>query len=196
MHIIPFAFNYFDDIKAKAFTIIDGLSKIGVEVEAFTLQYGGTTKSVKEDIKQSSSRVHVYAGSTNADGLAGSLEGFDIVHLHCPFLGAAKHLVQWKKMHQHIPLVITYYRDVQFTDLFSLFVKIYNAIYLPKIFKLADMVVCQNFDDFRVKRGARYMLEEKKIVALDEVSLDASLGVLSENESLAAKMLLVYNNLV
>lgn len=196
MHIIPSAFNYFDDIKVKAFDVVDGLSKIGVEVEAFTLQYGGVTKSVKEGVRQSSPRVHVYTGSTNADGLTSSLEGFDIVHLHCPFLGAASHVVQWKKTHQNIPLVITYYRDVRFVDLFSLFIKIYNAIYLPKLFKLADMVVCQNFDNFRTKGGGRYMVEDKKIIALDEVSLDESLGVFSGNESLAAKMLLVYNNLV
>ncbi len=196
MHIIPSAFNYFDDIKVKAFDVVDGLSKIGVEVEAFTLQYGGVTKSVKEGVRQSSPRVHVYTGSTNADGLTSSLEGFDIVHLHCPFLGAANHVVQWKKTHQNIPLVITYYRDVRFVDLFSLFIKIYNAIYLPKLFKLADMVVCQNFDNFRTKGGGRYMVEDKKIIALDEVSLDESLGVFSGNESLAAKMLLVYNNLV
>lgn len=196
MHIIPSAFNYFDDIKAKAFDVVDGLSKIGVEVEAFTLQYGGATKSVKEGVKRSSPRVHTYAGSTNADGLAQGLEGFDIVHLHCPFLGAANHLVQWKKTHQNIPLLITYYRDVRFIDFFSLFIKIYNAIYLPKLFKLADMVVCQNFDDFRVGRGVKYMTEDKKIIALDEVSIDESLGVFSGNESLAARMLLVYNNLV
>ena len=58
IHIIPSAFEYFDDIRSQAFRLLDGLNKLGVETEAFTLQYGSTNKAQKASIKEAAPSVH------------------------------------------------------------------------------------------------------------------------------------------
>ena len=140
IHIIPSAFEYFDDIRSHAFKLLDGLHKLGVENEAFTLQYGSTNKAEKASIKEASPSVHNYMGNFDIDSAIDNFSDFDIVHLHCPFFGAAGKILRWKKLNPDIPLVITYYRQVRVQDLMSLFIRLYNAYYLPKIFKLADGV--------------------------------------------------------
>ncbi len=165
IHIIPSAFEYFDDIKSQAFKLLDGLHKLGVEAEAFTLQYGSTNKAEKASVKAASLSVHNYIGNFDIDSAIADFSDFDIVHLHCPFFGAAGKILRWKKLNPSIPLVVTYYRQVRAEDLMSLFIRFYNAYYLPKIFKLADAV-------------ERFNVEEAGSV-----------------ESIAAKTLLVYNNL-
>ena len=138
IHIIPSAFDYFNDIRAQAFALLEELHKLGVENEAVTLQYGATGKTLKESVRQSAPSVHSYLGDFNMDSVIKSFADFDIVHLHCPFFGGAGKILRWKKLNPNIPLVITYHRAVRILDVVSLFMKLYNAYYLPKFFKLAD----------------------------------------------------------
>jgi hypothetical protein len=140
IHIIPSAFEYFDDIRSQAFKLLNGLHKLGVETEAFTLQYGSPNKAEKSSIKQASPSVHNFIGDFDINTAIASISNFDIVHLHCPFFGAAGKILYWKKLNPNTPLVVTYSRDVQVGDVMSLFIRFYNAYYLPKIFKLADAV--------------------------------------------------------
>ncbi len=141
IHIIPSAFEYFDDIRSQAFKLLDGLHKLGVETEAFTLQYGSPNKAEKASIKSASPSVHNFIGDFDIGSAIANFSDFDIIHLHCPFFGAAGKILQWKKLNPNTPLVVTYYRDVRVVDLMSLFIRFYNAYYLPKIFKLADATI-------------------------------------------------------
>ena len=197
IHIIPSAFEYFNDIRSEVFKLIEGLYTMGIETEAFTLQYGGPTKTIKDQIKADSPSVHNYINSTSANGLVESLAEFDIVHLHCPFLGAARQILNWKKSHPKIPLVITYYRDVVWTDLFSLFIKLYNHYYLPKLFKVADIVVCQNLGELASFRGSRHIGKDKHVAVLDEIQLEGDWVDPKWNhlEVVAAKTALIYNTI-
>ena len=147
IHIIPSAFEYFDDIRSQAFKLLDGLHKLGVETEAFTLQYGSTNKAEKASIKKASPSVHDYIGNFDIDSAIANFADFDIVHLHCPFFGAAGKIFRWKKLNPNIPLVATYYRKVRIYDLMSLFISVYNVYYLPKIFKLVDAVSRFNHEE-------------------------------------------------
>ena len=140
IHIIPSAFEYFGDIRSQAFKLLDGLHKLGVETEAFTLQYGSTNKAEKASIKEASPSVHNYLGNFDINSAIANFSDFDIVHLHCPFFGAAGKILRWKKLNPGIPLVITYYCQVRIEDLMSLFIRFYNAYYLPKFYKLANAV--------------------------------------------------------
>jgi hypothetical protein len=198
IHIIPSAFEYFDDIRSEVFKLIEGLYKMGVETEAFTLQYGGPTKSIKDQVKSDSPSVHTYINSTGAAGLIESLADFDIVHLHCPLLGAARQILHWKKTNPKVLLVITYHRDVVWTDSFSLFIKLYNRYYLPKLFATADILVCQNLEELGTFTGSRYIDKNKNLAVLDEIKLegdwvDPQWGSI---EVVAAKTALIYNTLV
>jgi hypothetical protein len=198
IHIIPSAFEYFDDIRSEVFKLIEGLYKMGIETEAFTLQYGGPTKTIKDQIKEDSPSVHNYISSTGAAGLVDGLAGFDIVHLHCPLLGAARQVLNWKKTHPRTPLVITYHRDVVWTDLFSLFIKLYNYYYLPKLFKVANIVVCQNLEELGSFRGSRHIDKNKDLAVLDEIKLEGDWvdPKWSPLEVVAAKTALIYNTFV
>lgn len=138
IHIIPSAFEYFNDIRSQAFKLLDGLHKLGVETEAFTLQYGLSNKAEKKSIKEASPSVHSHMGDFDIDSAIKSFTDFDVVHLHCPFFGAAGKILQWKKNNPNTPLVVTFYREVKVVDLMSLFIKLYNAYYLPKFFKLTN----------------------------------------------------------
>ena len=147
IHIIPSAFDYFDDIRSQAFKLLEELHKLGVESEAFTLQYGSTGKALKASIKKASPSVHNYVGNYDMDSVIANFANFDIVHLHCPFFGAAGKIMRWKKHNPEFPMVITYYRKVRILDLMSLIISIYSAYYLPKFFKLADAIDFFKADD-------------------------------------------------
>ncbi len=140
IHIIPSAFEYFDDIRSQAFKLLEELNKLGVENEAFTLQYGSPNKAEKLSIKESAPSVHNHIGDFNMDTAITSFSDFDIVHLHCPFFGAAGKILQWKISNPNTPLVITYYRKVRIEDLMAFFIWLYNAYYLPKFFKIVNAI--------------------------------------------------------
>lgn len=196
IHIIPSAFEYFGDIRSQAFKLLDGLNKIGVDTEAFTLQYGAPSKAFKDSVKADSPSVHDFKGNVGIDELIENLDEFDIVHLHCPFLGAARKIINWKKLNPDFPLVVTYYRDVRFDDLFSLFIKLYNFYFLRKIFALSSIVICRNFEEFQNSSGVGYMNNKSKLAVLDEMELDKETGGLDTVEAVAVKTLVVYNSLV
>lgn len=140
IHIIPSAFDYFNDIRSRAFSLLEELHKLGVENEAITLQYGQPDRAVKTSVRQAApAAAHNYLGDFDINSVIKSFADFDVVHLHCPFFGAAGKILRWAKTRQS-PLVITYYRPVQTEDLMSLFIKLYSLYYLPKFFKLADAV--------------------------------------------------------
>lgn len=140
IHIIPSAFDYFDDIRRIVFSLIDDLVKVGVESEAITIQYGAVRKRAEAEQKSRAS-AHVFQGNADFNGVVADFENFDVVHLHCPGLGAMGKIYHWKKNGSAVPLVASYYRDVRIPDFFSLLIKFYNDYYLPKILSSADAVV-------------------------------------------------------
>ena len=140
VHIIPSTFEYFDDIRSRAFGILNYQHEHGIEVEAITLQYDNPSRSVRREARESAPSVHSYQGHITISDAFSQLDEFDLVHLHTPFFGAGRRMLRWAKSRQK-PFVITYYRPVIFSDVFSAFVKIYNQYYLPKLFKTADSVV-------------------------------------------------------
>ncbi len=198
IHIIPSAFEYFTDIRSQAFQLIEGLYAMGVDTEAFTVQYGYPDKGMKAEVQKDSPSVHTYMGSTGQQGLIDHLSNFDIVHLHAPFLGAAKQIIEWKKAHPDKSLIITVHRDVPWTDFFSLFVKLYNHFYLPKLFARADLIIADNLKKLQSFRASAYIGADNHVAILDEIELDKlkKKHELNESELVAAKTVLLYNSLV
>jgi hypothetical protein len=94
-----------------------------------------------------------YAETLSLSTLEEALRQADLVHVHVPFLGFGHELISFKKKFPKCPFVVTWYGPVRYTDLFSLFVRAYNAYYVPKIFKITDGLV-QPFG----KKGTRYTL--------------------------------------
>ena len=112
-------------------------------------------------------------------------ENYDIIHLHCPFMGAANRILAWVKAHPNIPFVVTFYRPMPFKDLFSIFFRWYNNYYLPKIFQAATAIIC--FDPVVLIRSnaGRKIKDTRKILEL------------SDNPELLAKDLqMLYNSIL
>jgi len=146
LHIIPAAFEYFEDIQKTAFAFVEKLDQHGLYQEIFTLQYGELNRSAKNNLN-SSAPSRNFKGLKSIETLIDSLSNFDIIHLHTPFLGAAGKILKWKKEHPEAYLVVTYYRSIKITDLFSWLVRGYNYFYLPKIFRLANCII--SFKDLK-----------------------------------------------
>lgn len=199
IHVIPAAFEYFDDIKSSAFKLIEKLHTFGIENEAFTLQYGTVSKKVQESAaKTTPSTSYSLIKTENINDAISSFSDFDIIHLHCPFLGAAGKIIKWKIAHPAIPLIVTYYRDVKIIDLLSVFIKFYNAYYLPKIFSLAEFIICDSVQRFNNSLGKNYTKTTNNILEIDrsEKFMGSELPLDLEVENrLAFKHLIAYNEL-
>lgn len=140
LHIIPSAFTYFDAIRDRAFQMVEEEGKVGIDVEAFTLQYGPASKRLQSSVKrQAPSRA--FQGSASLKEVVESFREFDLVHVHCPLLGSAHEILRFKKQYPGMPLVVTYHGRFEVPDLFGVFVSWYNVWYLTKLFRSADVIV-------------------------------------------------------
>lgn len=181
LHIIPSAFDYFNDIRAEAFSLMESLRKLGVETEAFTLQYHTTTAPRAEREAKEEARSSGSASGRQFISMAGiaevieSIDSFDALHLHCPLFGAAGKIIKWKSAHPRIPLIITYYRRVKPVDLFSLFILWYNAYYLPRLFRAAEAVAAESLADFKTNGGASYLFRGRSAIEISQAGKYAAL---------------------
>ncbi len=139
-HIIPAAFNYFDDIQDAAFKLIDELNDLGIEVDATTIQYGTVKKSAERHIQKIAPSREYVGNMSVAEAIERSAD-YDIIHVHCPLFGVAGKILNIKHRFPHKPLVVTYYRGVHWQDFFSGLIKLYNYYYLPRLTKQADAVI-------------------------------------------------------
>lgn len=141
IHIIPTAFDYFDDIKKHAFKLVEEINEYAdFGAEAFTLQYSGITKSERIKVRHFAPHQK-YLGSQTIDEAMEYLNTFDVIHLHTPFLGAGQMLWQWRQKNLDKVLVISDYRSVPIVDLISVGIRWYNKYYLKRLKSLADMVL-------------------------------------------------------
>lgn len=140
VHIIPAAFDYFNDIRDTAMALVEAEGKMGLEVEAFMLQYGSVTERFSSDVKRVAP-TRVFQGMVSGTSLVEALGSFDIIHVHCPLLGLMKKLVAFKQANPSIPLIVTYHRPVAVPDLFALYISWYTNWYLPRLLRVADALV-------------------------------------------------------
>lgn len=194
LHIIPSAFEYFDDIRAEAFALLRELDKLGLPTDAFTLQYGGTAREVKTSVGEitkteisagKSEPTHRYGGLQSVSGMMSNWDDYDIIHLHCPFLGAARKILDWKAAHPDTSLLVTYYRPVAVNDLISLFIRWYNNYYLPKIFIAATAIICFDLVGLIRTAAGRQLKNTDKLAESDR-----------EAEFLARNLQMLYNNIL
>ncbi|HLC70326.1 MAG TPA: hypothetical protein VJH75_04795 [Patescibacteria group bacterium] len=186
LHIIPGAFDYFNDIRKEALLLTDALSEVkGLEVEYVVLEYGLPKAGHGSFEDRVSGRIH--QGNGNLKETIASLDNYDLIHLHAPFLGGAKPLLKYyNEKKDPPPLVITYYRDVKITDLLSYYVRWYNRRYLGGLMKKASEVLVLG-DESQFKD----LPSGQNIVDKYEFWGDIPLN----QEAFVEKNVIVYNNL-
>ncbi len=191
LHVIPNAFEYFEDIHSEAFKILEAEVDLGIHVDAVTIDYGGTSKKEISQVKKTAPS-RTYVGQETIDKNIEAWDYYDIINLHGPFFGSANKILEWIQKHPEKFLVVTYHHDFVSSDFFSLFIKFYNYYYLPKIFKKANHVAF--FAD-------RYGLSKIGIKMLNDEEKVAVLGLPREGEdihngSIAQDLVIVYNSLM
>lgn len=160
LHIIPAAFDYFNDIRAAAFSLVGKLPDLGISADAFTLQYGSASREERGEVA-SKAPAQRFLGLNSVAELTAAMNDYDLVHAHCPFLGAAGKIIAWKKEHPEIPLIATFHRRVATPDFFSLGIVWYNRYYLPRLFALADAVTAPSGQVFQKNFGTALMSKGK-----------------------------------
>lgn len=172
VHIIPTAFNYFDNIKFGAFELVEQEQKLGAEAKVLTLQYETVSEKEKKILSGpfGPSPSCDYQGTMGAKQAFSSLNEYDLIHLHCPFLGAAGKILQWRRLNPRKPFVVSFYEDVIWTDFTSLFVILYNRYYLPKIISSADFVLC--LDEENAKKVWKKYTKGRRNIALVNIGKD------------------------
>ncbi|MCX6782091.1 MAG: hypothetical protein NTW66_03170 [Candidatus Magasanikbacteria bacterium] len=166
IHIIPSVFDYFDDIRDSAMALAERERDFGINAEAYTLQYGTVSRN-EQAVTAYKTPTMKFSGLFSGSYVISELDAADVVHLHAPFMGLAGDLIKWKK-ERNIPLIVTFYRNVNIRDLFSLLLSLYNRYYLPKIINLADLVIASTSDTC------------KKLSVCSKISGTGKLRILSE----------------
>lgn len=155
LHVVPGAFDYFDDIRQTVFSLMDDLEAIGIEGEAFVLEYGPPKTdeaSWKTPVEKASGgektpaptehkNKRTFQGTMSISDMLEHSDQFDVLHLHVPLFGGGHALSHWRKHHPERPFVVTYHRAVKTPDFFSLLISWYNAFYLGRLARLADIAV-------------------------------------------------------
>lgn len=198
-HLIPTSFEYFEDIREEAFALVEAQNNLGLEVEAFTLQYGKTKPTLSEVEKIEKKFVsRQFAGNLNISEVIKILLNFDVVHIHVPFFGGLKKIINWKRSLPSSILVVTYYRKSTISDLFSYVVKWYNNLMLPKLFQAADLVAYFTPDQmsWELANKAKLLEAVDYSANLQNQNVAELVGrSLKPEERLAAKYLIIYQEL-
>lgn len=191
LHIIPSAFNYFDDIRSEAFAWVEEENNFGLESEVITLEFGSTTKQEQAEIKVSAP-TRQFIGQEPITQNAQSWDRFDIINLHCPFFGAAGQIIKWAQARTDKSLVVTYHSDFRTPDFFSLIIKLYNIYYLPKIFSLAKAICFLTNRRRQSMGGIRIVKDDKKAFILGQNSN----GLDIHSADIVSDLVMVYNNIM
>ncbi|MFH0856534.1 MAG: glycosyltransferase family 4 protein [bacterium] len=171
---------YKSGMSEAAYYTAKELSRKGNEVIVFTPQYDLSLKSIEEmdgfKIKRIKP-VFKYGNAAFIPKLWKELDGFDIIHLHYPFFGAAE--ILWLKRifnkttlcpsllkkGNKMKLVITYHMDVVGEGAIKKFFTVHTQFIMPRILKSADVIIASSFDYFKNSNAGKLKLE-KEIIEL------------------------------
>jgi hypothetical protein len=161
VHVVPSAFEYFEDIRVAAFNIVEELDRQGIDSEIITLQYGNPSRSTRE-VAERQEMKRSYKGTLPIPELLESLKQCDIIHFHTPILGFLGKFITWQKTHLDAKVVVSYYRPIAYTDVLSWFIAWYNRHYLPRLAAKAKAIVY--FTDYGTKSIAARMADEALVI--------------------------------
>ncbi|MEN8240364.1 MAG: glycosyltransferase family 4 protein [Chloroflexota bacterium] len=127
-----------------AYYYAKGLQDLGVDVEVFVPDKGVPQKDYDQSIY---CYFHSFLSIQNAfltpDLL--KLSGFDLVHLHNPYIFGSE-LILLNLVRNQVPLVVTYHNDLIGRGVKGVLFLIYQKIFTPLLFKRADWITFNSFD--------------------------------------------------
>lgn len=123
---------------------VEGLSARGHDIEVFTPTYG--------DEPDSDPRVHRlrpwlrHGQCAVLPSLLTACRGFDLVHLHFPFYGAAQFGALRRRLRRRPRLVLTYHMDADAPGVRGAIFALHRRLCLPWIVRSADRVLVSSRD--------------------------------------------------
>lgn len=191
LHIIPAAFEYFDDMRAQAFEILEKENKLGIESDAITLEYGTVNRREKFEVA-TTAPSRKYLGQESIEKNSQAWEAYDIINLHCPFFGAGGKILDFLESNPDKFFLVTYHHDFITPDFFGYFIKLYNYYYLPKLFNKAKVIAFFSNQRAESVVGIGMVKNDSKVVVLGLFEEGADI----HNDSIVQDMVMVYNNIV
>jgi len=162
-HVVVTYPPYRGGIGNVARAYVEGLTARGFAVEVFTPDYGG---EVPADARVHRLRARLRSGQCALlPSLLVALDGFDLVHLHFPFFGAAQFVALRRRLRQRPRLVVTYHMDARARGWRGAAFAVHRRTLLPWIVRSADRVLVSSRDyaahaALARVRGAAALVEE------------------------------------
>ncbi len=167
LHIVPSAFDYFEKIRKEAFLLVDSLDELGFDNYVFTLQYEAVNKRLEKKVQRETKGKMGFEKIYNIAEIKDKMDEADIIHLHAPFLGMGKKILEYKKNNPQKKFIVTLHPGLPYVDFFTIIIWLYNSWYLGKMFAIADFVAVENEDIFKKAGGFAKLKDEKKLVLIN-----------------------------
>lgn len=167
LHIVPSAFDYFEKIRKEAFLLVDSLNELGFDNYVFTLQYQAVNKRLEKKVQGETRGKMGFEKIYNIGEVKDKMDEADIIHLHVPFLGMGKKILEYKKNNPQKKFIVTVHSGLPYIDFFTIIIWLYNGWYLSKIFAIADFVAVENEEIFKKSGGFSKLKDEKKLVLIN-----------------------------
>jgi len=158
-HVISTFPPYKGGMGNSAYHFARVLAERGHEVTVFTVDYGrppAENENYRFRLVRLKSSVKI-GNAAVLPQLLWELKGFDVIHLHYPFYGAAM-FVLLKKMFagRRMRLVVHYHMDTVGTGLKGMIFEFNRLLVMPWAMKAADSVVCSSIDYIKHADLSRY----------------------------------------
>lgn len=135
------------------------LAKRGYDVTVFTPRYewNQSREEMLDGLRVRRVRPRAqYGNAAWLTGCAEELDGFDLAHLHFPFIGGAGEILRAKKKY-HWPLIVTYHMDLLSGGWKGTFFAVYQALILPKLVESSDKILVSTLDYAKASRLAKFL---------------------------------------
>jgi len=131
-----------------AFDFADILSRSGQAVTVFTPRYGGVQSGGHDNFKVDRLRPLLkYGNGAFIPGLFFKLSGFDIVHLHYPFFGAAEAVWLAKLAYgKKLRLFVHYHMDTDELSAVARILSLPSRLIRDFLFRSAESISCASLD--------------------------------------------------
>ena len=154
----------------------EGLAKFGHKITVFTPFYKNThSEHQASDVKVVYLKPFFKMGNAAfVPQILSFLKGFDVVHLHWPFIGGAEKILLKKELP---PLVVQYHMDLIDRGFRGLFFKFYQSIFLKKMVEAAEKILVSSFDYLEYSALGKFYKAAKE--KFEELPLGVDLDVFS-----------------
>lgn len=162
---------YLSGAGMAAFHLAGGLARRGHEIEVLTAEAPGPAPPCDAQVRRM--RPLLAVGNAPLLPSLGRLQGYDVVHLHLPFIFGSELLLAGRCRGRHPPLVMSYHNRLVGDGLRRPLFAVYEATMTRIILRGADRVCVVSADHADSIAALRRLPPERLVVVPNGVDLDA-----------------------